>query len=423
MDLMYTGSVLMVDLSKGETSERELSDELIGARLGGAAINLALFEEFKDKDPIVIGSGLFTGTMVPGCALGVATARSPLNGKVMHAPIVNYLGAELKLAGFPFVVIHGRSKSPTYLWLHDEIADLLSAQAIWGGDTWKTVDHIREEQGEERIQVLAIGRAGENRSDAAMAVVDYWSEGDKIGLGKLMGEMNLKAVAARGMGELEVSDSHRTLELCRQSMQAARSRLNGASGIESLVPDADLADLAPIRHREIACSGCPWPCRTFVKYNEPPTILKEALKEPGMLITDVSGFLALRSMGRNSMDAARLLEVCSRLGLEPIAASKQIEGVAFADAKARLEDLASIGFGIAGVPSVPGATSPGTFSPFAPNGGEKEDLALAYVLGLCPRYVARVGLDLGMCLELIEATTGLIKERHELAGLANSLIR
>lgn len=423
MDHMYTGSVLVVDLSEGETSERDLSDELVATRLGGAAINLALFEDFKDKDPLVIGSGLFTGTMVPGCALGVATARSPLNGKVMHAPIVNYLGAELKLAGFPFVVIHGRSESPTYLWLHDEIADLLPAQAIWGYDTWRTTDHIREEQGEERIQVLSIGRAGENRLDAAMAVVNYWSEGDKMGLGKLMGEMNLKAVATRGMGELEVNDPHRTLELCREAMQAARSRLKGARGIESLVPEADLADLAPIRHRDIACSGCPWPCRTFVKYNEPPTVLKEALKEPGMLISDASGFLALRGKGRDSMDAARLLEVCSRLGLEPVAASKQIEGIAFPDAKARSEDLASTGFGIVGVPSVPGATSPGTFSPFAPNGGEKEDLAIAYVLGICPRYVAKVGLDLGMCMELIEATTGLSKGRDELVGLANSLIQ
>ncbi|MDD1746703.1 MAG: hypothetical protein LUQ16_02970, partial [Methanomassiliicoccales archaeon] len=251
MDLMYTGSVLVVDLSKGETSERDLSDELVGARLGGAAINLVLFEQFQEKEPLVIGSGLFTGTMVPGCALGVATARSPLNGKVMHAPFVNYLGAELKLAGFPFVVIHGRSESPIYLWLHDEIADLLPAQAIWGHDTWRTTDYIREEQGEDRIQVLSIGKAGENRLDTAMAVVDYWSEGDKVGLGKLMGEMNLKAVAARGMGELEVDDPHRTLELCRQSMQAARSRLKGASGIGSLVPNEDLADLAPIRHRDI----------------------------------------------------------------------------------------------------------------------------------------------------------------------------
>jgi len=131
----------------------------------------------------------------------------------------------------------------------------------------------------------------------------------------------------------------------------------------------------------------------------------------------------LRGKRRDSADAARLLEVCSRLGLEPVAASKQIEGVAFADAKARLEVLASTGFGISGVPSVPGATSPSKFSPFAPNGGEKEDLALAYVLGICPRYVAKIGLDLGMCLKLIEATTGLSKGRDELVGLANSLIR
>jgi aldehyde:ferredoxin oxidoreductase len=423
MDLMYTGSVLIVDLSKGETSERELSDALVQSRLGGAAINLSLYEEFKDQDPMVIGSGLFTGTMVPGCALGVVTARSPLNGKVMHTPLVNYLGAELKLAGFPFVVLHGRSEAPSYLWLHDEIADLLPAQAIWGQDTWKTVDYIREEQGEERIQVLSIGKAGENRLDQAMAVVDYWSEGDKVGLGKRLGEMNLKAVATRGMGELEVDDPDRTLELCRRAMGVARSRLKGAKGIESLVPGADLGDLASIRHRDIACSGCPWPCRTFVKYNEPPTVLKEELKEPGVLISDVSGLLSLMDKGRSAADAARLLEVCARLGLEPMSAAKQLSVAGFEESKVKLESLASTAFDVGGVPLVEGATCPEAFSPFAPNGGEKEEIALAYVLGICPRYAAKVGLDLELCAELIEATTGMKKEREDLLGLANSIIR
>jgi aldehyde:ferredoxin oxidoreductase len=423
MDKMYTGSILVVDLSKGETSERELSDELIESRLGGAAINLSLFEEFKNQDPVVIGSGLFTGTMIPGCALAAVTARSPLNGKVMHSPLVNYLGAELKLAGFPFVVLYGRSEEPSYLWLHDEIADLLPAQSIWGQDTWKTADYIREEQGEGRIQVLAIGKAGENCLDSAMAVVDYWSEGDKVGLGKRMGEMNLKAVATRGMGELEVEDPVRTLELYRKAMVGIRSKLKGAKGIDSLLPKADFGDLASIRHRDIACSGCPWPCRTFVKYNEPPTVMKEESKEPGMLIVDVSGFQSLMEGGRGATDAAKLLEVCSRLGLEPISAAKQIPGLGYEEARAKLDSLASSDFGVKGIPKVDGAVLPERFSPFAPNGGAEDEIALAYVLGICPRYVAKVGIDIELCLKLIEATTGLTKEGEDLLGLTNSIIR
>ena len=423
MDLMYTGSVLVVDLSTGETSERELEEEMVMSRLGGAAINLSLFEELGEKDPVIIGSGLFTGTMVPGCALGVVTARSPLNGKVMHSPLVNYLGAELKLAGFPFVVLHGRSPAPSYLWLHDEIADLLPAQAIWGQDTWRTTDYIREEQGEERIQVLSIGLAGENRLNSAMAVVDYWSEGDKVGLGRRLGEMNLKAIATRGMGELEVDDPDRTLELCRQAMGAARSKLAGAKGIDSLLPSADLGDISSIRHRDIACSGCPWPCRTFVKYNEPATVLREELKEPGMLISDLSGLMALMDGGRGAADAARLLEACSRLGLEPMAAATRIKGLALEEGKSMLQVLASTGFEVDHVPLVAGATCPGTFSPFAPNGGEREAIALSYVLGICPRYAAKVGLDIELCAELVEATTGFETGAQGLRSLANSIIR
>lgn len=423
MDHMYTGNILILDLTTGATTERELTDELVGARIGGAALNLSLYEEFKEKDPVIVGAGLLTGSMVPGSSLGVVTARSPISGKVMHSPLVNFLGTELKLAGFPFIVLHGRSERPSYLWLHDEIADLLPAEKVWGQDTWHTVDFIRDEQGEERIQVLSIGRAGENGGTGATAVVDYWSEGDKIGIGKRLGEMNLKALAARGMGELEVQDADRTMDLCMRMMRDARSKLSGARGIGSLLPKEDLKDLSTVKHRDIACSGCPWPCRTFAKYNEPPTVLKEELKEPGVLIVDASGFVALLKRGYGAADSARLLETCSRLGLEPVAASQEVGGTAYEDAKARLEELSSTAFNVPSPPRIEGAVCPGTFSPFAPNGGEAEDIALAYILGICPRYAARVGMDASVLSEMVEATTGLSRGADELLNLANSLIR
>lgn len=423
MDYMYTGNLLIVDLEKGETQEGMLDDALIESKLGGAAVNAELFRRYEAKDPLIIGSGLFTSSMVPGSAMSVATARSPISGRVMHSPVVNFAGAELKLAGFDFIVIHGSSRKPVYLWLHDEIADLLPADSIWGQDTWRTVDFIREEQGEERIQVVSIGRAGESGGNIAQAVVNYWSEGDKIGLGKRLGDMRLKAIGTRGMGELELADPEAFLGLCMKSIEEARGKVGGAHGIDSLMPSADLKNLSEVRHRDSACFGCPWPCRTFAKYNEPPSVMKEALAEPGVLIADGPGFASLLAAGFDAVASSRLLEAASRLGVEPVAASAMIRGAGYDEARVKLDSIASAKTDVAALPAVEGACRPDIFSPFAPNGGGEETTALAYVLGICPRYAARAGLDRAEVSEVIKACTGLEVDPEALAELSRSVLK
>jgi len=422
MDFMYTGNLLMVDLAKGETQEGVLEDGLIESKLGGAAVNAELFKQNGSKDPVIIGSGLFTSSMIPGSAMSVVTARSPITGKIMHSPIVNFAGAEMKLAGFDFIVMHGRSSKPAYLWLHDEIADLLPADEIWGKDTWKTVDYIRKEQGEERIQVISIGPAGENGGSIGQAVVNYWSEGDKIGLGKRFGDMNLKAVCTRGMGELELADPGAFLGPCLQAIEDARTKLGGAHGIDSLMPGTDLKNFNEVRHRNSACFGCPWPCRTFAKYNEPPTVLKEALPEAGVLIADAPGFASILGAGFDAAEASRLLETASRMGIEPIGASPMLKGLGFQDAKTKLEAMGSSKTNVSALPTMPGACRPDVFSPFAPNGGDEETIALAYVLGICPRYAAKVGLDTSQVSEFIMACTELDVEPATLSDIARSLL-
>ncbi|MDH7508369.1 MAG: aldehyde ferredoxin oxidoreductase N-terminal domain-containing protein [Methanomassiliicoccales archaeon] len=422
MDYMYTGNMIIVDLEKGEVHERSLDDDIVIRFLGGATVNNTLYQEFQDKDPVIIGTGLFTSSMIPCSSMSIMTARSPITGKVMHAPIVNFMGAELKLAGFDFIVIYGRSDDPAYLWLHDEIADILPAKEIWGKDTWKTVDYIRDEQGEDRIQVVSIGQAGENKGTIAQFIVNYWSEGDKVGFGARLGEMQLKAIGTRGMGELEVADAEPFFDLCVAAIEDARKRVDGAQGIRSLIPpSASLKNFDEIKHRDSACFGCPWPCRTFVKYNEPASVLKEGVEEPGVLIVDAPGYLAFLNAGFDAIESARLLELSSRLGIEPINASNLIQGQEFENARKSLVNLASQKSDVSSVVSVEGAYRPDVFSPFAPNGGDETAIALAYILGICPRYAARLGIDVERVSEFIKVCIDLDMEPSSLKSLARTI--
>jgi hypothetical protein len=235
--------------------------------------------------------------------------------------------------------------------------------------------------------------------------------------------MNLKAIAARGMGELRVADPDRTWDVCMRMTEDARWRISGARGLVSVLPGIEFGDLTSIVHRDVACSGCPWPCRTYVKYHKPRDVVGAGVREPGTLLADAPGYNALLASGFSAIDAARLMERCGRLGLEPIAASQGLEGADLGTAMERLMELSQGRFEVPSLARVDGAVCQQTFSAFAPNGGEPEEIALAYILGLCPRYVARMGLDLDLHLEAVEAMSGIRFEQHELLGLANSIMR
>lgn len=422
MDCMFPGRALVVDLGSGQIMERELTDDLVAARLGGGALGLALYEEYRDEDPIVVCPGLLTASLAPASSMAVVTCRSPINGRVMHSPIVNSFGSELKLAGFGGLVIFGRSGSPSYLWLRDGMADLLPAEALWGKDTWSTADMIREEQGDGRVQVLSVGPAGEKGGSIGQAVVDYWSEGDKIGLGARMGRAGLKAVACRGLGEMRLADPPRAFELCLRGLRDSRAILGASRGVGPLMPHAYLKGFERLVHRHSACSGCPWPCRSFLKFNEPPGAMGKGVGEPGVLVIDAPGYVSLLRRGFDAEMAARLLERASRLGIEPVAASR-IVPAEYEDALLLLEDIAAKGRDVEALPQVEGCSSPDSFSAFAPNGGEPLEIALAYILGICPRYAAKAGMDLEYYSELVEASAGLRTGPEELEVLASSLIR
>src|SRR4030043_1139568 len=207
MEYLSTNKIAIVDLVTSKVTDQELDEDLVKKKIGGAGITTALYEEYQDEDPIVLGTGLLTGTLAPASALGMITAKSPLTGKVCHAPLALYAGMELKYSGFDYVVIKGNAPKPVYLWVHDGIADINDAKEIWGKDVWDSTDSIRESMGDPLIQVLGIGKAGESGSDFAQVCINDWASGAGWGFGQRFGNKKLKGAALRGMSLLEISDA------------------------------------------------------------------------------------------------------------------------------------------------------------------------------------------------------------------------
>ena len=73
-----------------------------------------------------------------------------------------FFPAELKFAGFDAVVVKGKAAKPVYLWIKDGQAEMRDAAKYWGMGTGELEDAMEADLGDDKIQLMAIGRAGEN---------------------------------------------------------------------------------------------------------------------------------------------------------------------------------------------------------------------------------------------------------------------
>ena len=337
----YNGTILIVDLESGETTDEELELDLVEKCVGGAALNLDLYQKYADRDPVVIGTGFFTATFVPASCMGIATFKSPLNQGISHVPLTWQTGVELKLTGFDFIVILGKSAKPVRVWLHDGLADIEDSSDVWGKNTWHTTDALRHTYGDDLVQVLSIGKAGENRLPLAQVSENYWGSKDKTSLGSVLGEKKVKAIALRGLGALEVADGF--FDQCTRLMEEiVQGSLNGKRGLKetlaSLPHEGDIIKLLnSITHRNVACYNCPYACNTFVKYRESAkTMASTEVAEPGCLITDLSGFMSFGFLGK---DSAQALEQCFMTGIEPNATAALVKAGGNKDLRSMIEKL------------------------------------------------------------------------------------
>ena len=412
MEYLASDKIAIVDLATRDITEDELDEDLVLDKIGGAGITKHLYDQYASDNPLVLGTGLLTGTLVPGSSLGIMTAKSPSTGKVSHVPLNLDAGIELKYSGFDYIVIKGHADKPVYLWIHDGILDINDAGDLWGKDTWTATDHIRGEMGDDLIQVIGIGQAGENGSDLAQLGINYWQSADRMGFGKLLGEKNLKLIAIRGMGLLEISEPEDFIEDCAELIAAIRSsqsmQKQGIAAASTALGGENLSDfLKPLTHRHMACFNTPIATNTFIFTDEDPALLKEsAVSEPGFLLTDILPLVTFKKAGLSIKDAGQVLRACAKYGIDGAA-------VAELTAKSGLTSPDEIEKSFPDLKGPVESTGGSVFSPWAAIGPDINEnwerrQAVAYILGLHPLW-------LQMATELTE------EKLLDLAGLGTEM--
>lgn len=219
----YTGKILHVDLTKGEVTTETPPESFYRRYLGGAGfVSYYLLKEVpKGADPLgpenvlIFANGPVTGVPVAGGGRSSMGAKSPLTGGYGEADVGGFFGAELRLAGYDGIVVHGKAPKPVYLWIHDGEVEIRPADHLWGMTTLECQNTVRQELGDSRIRLAMIGPGGEKLSRLACVINDLKHAAGRTGLGAVMGSKNLKAVAARGKIQVPLADPEGLRALAR----------------------------------------------------------------------------------------------------------------------------------------------------------------------------------------------------------------
>jgi aldehyde:ferredoxin oxidoreductase len=348
--------ILDVDLSTGRQAWRPIRAETFEAFLGGAALGAYLLQEdlqpahdpLAPEAPMYWLAGPLTGTAGPAVGRMVLCARSPATGLWGESNIGGHIGAEMRSAGFDGLVVRGRAPRPVFLWLHDGILELRSAEHLWGRtDTYQTQQELRKELGDKLARSACIGAAGEALHPFGLVLCDHGRVAGRTGMGAVMGSKHLKAVVCRGSEAVPLAEPERYAKLRRQVNLPLREdnlsralRQTGTAGsaeyweylgtlpkryyTAGVFADVDkisgttVAETALVRPS--ACHGCVIACGRVVRFGG-------AEEQKGAEYETTAGFGPLVGVS-DAAFVTRMGGLCDRYGMDAISTSNVI-GLAF----------------------------------------------------------------------------------------------
>lgn len=228
--MSYTGKCLYIDLTSGKHEVKETEKDLINKYIGGKGMGFALLEKnapnpepLGENNPIIFLNGPFTGTKIQTAARTSLVTKSPLTGSIHDGHCGGMFGPRLKAAGYDYLYIKGKSKTPVYIYINEGKVEIKDASAIWGKGIYDTNDYLLEANKGFDPRVAAIGQAGENLSKMACIGVDKHRQYGRGGVGAVMGSKNLKAVVVDGNIPVKYFDEAKFNEL---NIQFSKDILN-----------------------------------------------------------------------------------------------------------------------------------------------------------------------------------------------------
>ena len=218
----YTGRLLRVDLTDGKVSIEKVAPELLRKFLGGVGYGAKLYydeipagtDPLSPENELIFVTGPLTGTNAPGSGSCEVCCKSPLTNGWAEAKCGGEWGSTLKKAGYDFLVVEGKAKSPSYILIDDGKVEIRSADKLRGKTSSEKEALLKAELGNGGYEVAVTGPAGEQLVRFASIMVGGRAFG-RCGVGAVMGSKNLLAIAIRGKGDIPVAEPERFLAAAR----------------------------------------------------------------------------------------------------------------------------------------------------------------------------------------------------------------
>ncbi len=202
--------MIIVDLTKEKIEILPLREDLERDYMGGEALGTRLLWEmvpagiqpYDPKNALIFAACPLNGTIFPAGPRGTIVFKSPETGTVSMTNIGGSWAARLKMAGYACIAVTGKAKKPVYLFVDDDHVELRDAGKAWGKSIPDAQQVLRDEIGDQTVEVVGIGPAGERLVRYAN-IANHIRFAGKGGSGALLGSKNLKAIAIRGTGMVQ----------------------------------------------------------------------------------------------------------------------------------------------------------------------------------------------------------------------------
>lgn len=214
MYIFPDAKILEINLSLSEVSIKILPGDIYRLYPGGSALGMYLLlkeqapniEPFSEENLLIFSVSPLTGLPISGQSRMCVTSKSPLTGTAASSEAGGYLPAYIKASGYDAIVIKGKSKKPVYIYIDGGNVEIKDAKNVWGKITGEAEKIIKEELGQNQVEIAQIGPSGEKLVRFACILNMCNRANGRNGLGAVMGSKNLKALVVKKGKTIKPSD-------------------------------------------------------------------------------------------------------------------------------------------------------------------------------------------------------------------------
>jgi aldehyde:ferredoxin oxidoreductase len=346
----YMGQFLYIDLETRTSKKIEVPQWLKEKYIGGKGFGAKLLVDLTDQgiDPfgpenlLMFLTGPLCSTTAPAMRTCIV-CKSPATNTFLDSYVGGRFGAEIKYAGYDGIIIRGIADEPVYLWIQDERIEFRSAEHIWGSDSLKANELIKQELKNEDATVATIGQAGENKVLFSLIACEYNRQAGRGGAGAVMGSKKLKGIAINGTQFVKVNQPEPFLASVNKAVEEIKAAEDctalTAAGTSYAIPWSSEVGLLPFKNHssqqdpnvkkigdaaqdkhlflgKSACLGCPIRCSQM-------GAVRTGKFAP--FVTDIVEYESVAMLGSNLAissirDIAYLTKLCDTFGMDSISA-------------------------------------------------------------------------------------------------------